>query len=457
MQITRIREKLQKLRDNGWKRYQDQLGVKQHQFQMEPLASEEYLASFERQHGIRLPEGYRCFLKAIGNGGAGPFYGIYSLDRWKDAFYFEIGHPKDFLARPCHLSLSKWERDRDWKEKLGFTEDTPDEVLWQGTITLASQGCTYYALLVISGELRDRVIYMDESGQAPIIISDNSFLDWYERWLDETLEELEIRWFGTPSQPVSQGTQGRGQEEPARTQAGGSESKLLKDLESTDARTRANASCGLARRKTPSEQITQALIKATDDADPFVRRCALSALRHSGTAGMESALKRLKDPDSEVIRTAAFLLGEVGAMGVIATIKSWLFGEVQETTNAIIALREALLEANDDETFFSIGCALDKLKGLKVEDLILFSNSHDDQIRSHTMWFLGETHDSAAVEHLLKKLDDAAQMVRVYAVQSLCDFRVQLRDPKITSALETRLKVETDSLVLTNLENALRR
>lgn len=261
-------------------------------------------------------------------------------------------------------------------------------------------------------------------------------MDWYERWLDETLEELEIHWFGT--------------------QAGGSEAKLLKDMDSKDAQIRADAASGLARRKTPSNQITQALINATDDEDSLVRRCALSALRHSGTSGMASAFKRLKDPDSEVIGTAAYLLGEVGALGIIATIKSWLFGEVKETTDAILALREALLESNDDETYFSIGCALKKLKGLKVEDLILFINSQDDQIRSHTMWFLGEAHDPAAIEHLLKKLNDPAQMVRVYAVQSLSP-RNQLRDPRIAPALEARLKIETDELVRTNLESALRR
>jgi hypothetical protein len=62
---------------------------------------------------------------------------------------------------------------------------------------LVSQGCTYYGLIVVTGELRDRVIYIDMDGQPPFICPDTSFLNWYEHWLDETLAQLEIHWFGT--------------------------------------------------------------------------------------------------------------------------------------------------------------------------------------------------------------------------------------------------------------------
>ena len=35
---------------------------------------------FEEKHNLLLPEEYKFFLTQIGNGGAGPYYGLYSLD-----------------------------------------------------------------------------------------------------------------------------------------------------------------------------------------------------------------------------------------------------------------------------------------------------------------------------------------------------------------------------------------
>src|SRR4051794_38942402 len=46
-----------------------------------PLSEERVLA-YEKSHGIRLPSGYRTFLREIGNGGIGPDCGLLPLTRW---------------------------------------------------------------------------------------------------------------------------------------------------------------------------------------------------------------------------------------------------------------------------------------------------------------------------------------------------------------------------------------
>jgi len=45
--------------------------------QLGPAATESEVATFEQSAGVRLPDGFREFLKQIGNGGTGPpHYGM---------------------------------------------------------------------------------------------------------------------------------------------------------------------------------------------------------------------------------------------------------------------------------------------------------------------------------------------------------------------------------------------
>ena len=49
------------------------------QLQLNNPVSEPDVASFEQKHGISLPPDYREFITRVGNGGAGPFYGVFAL------------------------------------------------------------------------------------------------------------------------------------------------------------------------------------------------------------------------------------------------------------------------------------------------------------------------------------------------------------------------------------------
>lgn len=52
-------------------------GSKQHKYCLNMPATLNEVKQFEESIGVELPEDYRNFLLYVGNGGAGPFYGVF--------------------------------------------------------------------------------------------------------------------------------------------------------------------------------------------------------------------------------------------------------------------------------------------------------------------------------------------------------------------------------------------
>jgi len=51
-------------------------GAGVHQYKPNPPLPVSVIGAFEERHGVSLPEDYRHFTTGIGNGGAGPYYGV---------------------------------------------------------------------------------------------------------------------------------------------------------------------------------------------------------------------------------------------------------------------------------------------------------------------------------------------------------------------------------------------
>jgi hypothetical protein len=171
-----------------------------------PPIAERELRSFELEHAIRLPEDYRRFLLEIANGGRGPYYGLLSLEEWE----YPGRLPKreelakeptlGFLASPCPLQDRLY--GENWLHELEPYEWDP----YQGTLTLCHQGCTYLALLVVSGEARGRVVNVCMSLQLPVFSPYPDFLSWYEGWQDMFLSDpgsTIMDWYGFPDVDTS--------------------------------------------------------------------------------------------------------------------------------------------------------------------------------------------------------------------------------------------------------------
>ena len=207
--LRRIRRDLQALRDRP--RSAGVFGSESHGFAIEPPLAEEAVRHFEQTHRISLPADYRRFLIEVGNGGAGPAYGLFRLGEMDEGHDQGPWHEGDgfvgILAEP-------WPHTGPWNDLTGrpddseFDEDpeseerylawdaiyyTPDRV--NGAIPICHLGCAYRQWLVVTGPEAGHVWCddrADEKGLYPLEQDGRervTFLDWYCSWLAEAIEQ----------------------------------------------------------------------------------------------------------------------------------------------------------------------------------------------------------------------------------------------------------------------------
>ncbi len=213
-QILRVQDKLEQLKK------QDQelkvFGASSHEYKLNLTLSLEKVEAFEREHKVKLPEDYRAFITQIGNGGAGPYYGVMTLDYGLNqsllypdlAWYNELEKP--FPHREWWNCIDELD---DVYKRLDEAQETGDEELEEkifdekfdliggpehnyGILNLCHFGCGVVIFLVVNGEeyghlwIDDR---MNDSGIYPFdemeVKERIGFLDWYELWLDQKLGE----------------------------------------------------------------------------------------------------------------------------------------------------------------------------------------------------------------------------------------------------------------------------
>lgn len=197
-----------RVRDRGFKVF----GADTHQYQNSPLSSVE-LREFELRLGVRLPEEFREFLLRVGTG-AGPYYGILrpatiikeqclwhedGVDALPEGICAGSGNPRlPFRSTRADLLLAAT-RTSTYGPYVPV-HDAPD-----GVVKISHHGCTYWTLLVTSGECRGLVLdyceqkrevvpaglkFGSRSGKgagesaAPL-----TFVEWYEDWLQTSLRQ----------------------------------------------------------------------------------------------------------------------------------------------------------------------------------------------------------------------------------------------------------------------------
>lgn len=203
-----IRDGLERLRNA--KRQPKVFGAESHGFKLNPTLSEAAVHKFEAKHRIRLPEDYRGFLIRLGNGGAGPFYGIFKLgemddcddvQKWKENNGFVGVLSVPFPNAKAWNDLTLQPKEIDSEDEYEKAMDAFDEHYWNpdhvnGAIPLCHEGCALRDWLIVAGPEAGNLWHdarAEYGGLLPVSVGKKrrvTFLEWYSNWLAEAVEEL---------------------------------------------------------------------------------------------------------------------------------------------------------------------------------------------------------------------------------------------------------------------------
>lgn len=198
MEEELIRAKLKKMRHADWQH--KKFGSKKHKYQVNPVISEKDISEFESRYSISLPDDYRWFLSSVGNGGAGPEYGLEPIEHgiYSDLHY---GAEEGFIDPSKPFSLTeewnmKIETSLNPKEQSQFEEEYFSDRWVDGLLRICDRGCGMSINLVVNGPEYGNLWVDDRSsdnGIYPLRKSTNTtFGNWYNEWLDKASNSVEV-------------------------------------------------------------------------------------------------------------------------------------------------------------------------------------------------------------------------------------------------------------------------
>ena len=277
----------------------------------------------------------------MGSSGAGPYYGLLPLSRWADVTGDEPG--EDSLSQGCRLEpdLGKY-----WQRRVVEEDLEP----YGGALPIVDQGCTYYALLVLNGPHRGKVVNVDLNGSPPVFVDNPDFLSWYERWLDEWQTGVDIFWFGfSPT---------------------GDETELCLMLESEGA---AKAALALSRFSRLNEKTILALLDCLQSKDEELRAAAVKTIGHHGGEKKFQSVVALANDNSALVRR-----------DVLWTLRKYFMHKVS-------LIKPVFAHALDDEDEEVLHYALMAYKELPFVDegkIRVFIGDSREKIASMAKWVL---------------------------------------------------------------------
>ncbi len=147
--------------------------VEEGNIKMGVCLSEETIIEFEKRHEIQLPQGYRMFLKYIGNG----------CDSMVDGFRLKglEDIKEQELFRPFMLEEA-WVWENDDRDKAVIAEERNTKV-YCGEFELIDVGCCMSYNLIVTGKCQGEVWNFSDVGVQPCC-ERQDFLGWFELWLD---------------------------------------------------------------------------------------------------------------------------------------------------------------------------------------------------------------------------------------------------------------------------------
>lgn len=176
-------------------------GTSTHQYKLNPPINQTFVDEVEKKYNFQLPNDYVQFITEVGDGGAGPSYGIYQfgnfmrkgktprIEKSYEAYRYSLGRP--FTPQPIPLNEAEWlaecfgfdiEAYKENPKKYFAYENDNDLCAMDGFLVLGSHGCGLEYGLITSGERYGQVFDTDNEGIYMFIAY--SFTDFYQNWLD---------------------------------------------------------------------------------------------------------------------------------------------------------------------------------------------------------------------------------------------------------------------------------
>lgn len=160
-------------------------GASHHKYCLNPPADVQEVQQFEKKLHLTLPKEYFRFLTEVGNGGAGPDYGCYSLTDLKQnneiTLYPEA--PQEILLDHT-LTPKKW---HDIVQALNTTKDEAYDMILRhivaGGIAIGTAGCSVDYFLMCKGNENGNIVCFDWniSPNHPPTLTHMSFLTWFKK------------------------------------------------------------------------------------------------------------------------------------------------------------------------------------------------------------------------------------------------------------------------------------
>ena len=324
-----------------------EFGSNEHRYTLNPPLSLEKVNQLQAKSGCDFPDDYINFITQIGNGGsgpyggAGPYYGISAFDDEIDRN--GIGN----CALPCLLSpnmdISQWSALCEVPDDCSDEEfDIICDKVHQGTLYLGTCGCEYDLLLVVNGPYQGHILYTSHwvNSNTPYTFSyESSFIEWYERWLDEVILGYDTSWFGH--------------------RMGGDENTLIK------------------------------VAKNTDNIDQKIDAInSLTKLPKLSNNTLDFLEQQLNTDEIKLYKSVLNVLSEYSQDRAVSYIKTELKVPYNEKTKIVIPiiyfkqkdnlqlfkndLLPILKETDDNDTLSHIGYILTSLDSIRVEDFYPF-------------------------------------------------------------------------------------
>lgn len=165
-----------------------------HLYCLNTVVDESILTAWETTHGIAIPQDYRDYLTKIGNGFAGPGYGItpFNLERFEPEWKAPCLHAPEFedeYNRLANEIAILYEKDEGDNQEEILYDALYKRFNYDGVLKIGTNGCAGINAIALNGSTKGFYLSLvneleyyrvGESGTG-----NKPFAEWFMEWLEE--------------------------------------------------------------------------------------------------------------------------------------------------------------------------------------------------------------------------------------------------------------------------------